>query len=225
MEEDREFVKKGEDGVVDGADSSIRFLALCRVMIGKILVTGKNATGFPHVTDGSYDSMYSPMLEEYKLLNENYVLPEFLVQYRFKGRVQGHGFPKKDELNAAPTSSNFSIDLSVPFIDTCIFDRKKENRACNTINAFPVTRNIATAKADSSRRSSREKARSSQGREDKGSSSLAWTSNEEWIRHRQNARRQMETVIHQVKELMRKSAALAAELRVPLYSDNASDGA
>ena len=55
----------------------------------QILVIGKNSKGFPHVTDGSYDSMYSPMQEEYKLLNDEYVLPEFLVQYRFKGRAMG----------------------------------------------------------------------------------------------------------------------------------------
>jgi len=57
LEEDREFVRGGQTGAVPGSDSDVRFLALCRVMIGKILVTGKNAKGFPPVTDESYDSM------------------------------------------------------------------------------------------------------------------------------------------------------------------------
>ena len=147
LEEDREFVKEGQEGAIPGTDSNIRFLALCRVMIGKINVIGKNSKGFPHVTDGSYDSMYSPMQEEYKLLNEEYILPEFLVQYRFKGRTQGKDWRGEAPVHGDGEGSNddiFNIDLSTSVIEGCKFDRKKEKRNCKHIGAFPVTRSIAT---------------------------------------------------------------------------------
>ena len=72
-----------QSATVDGTDSEIRFLALCRVMIGQIFVTSKVYQGFPDVNaDAQFDSMYSSVQEEYRLLNPAYVLPEFLVQYR-----------------------------------------------------------------------------------------------------------------------------------------------
>lgn len=120
--------KGGEGGgELEGLDSGVRFLALCRVMIGKILVTAKNSTGFPHVTDKSYDSMYSPAQEEYKLLNPGYVLPEFLVQYRFKG--------KEVDISAPP--SGFDIDLSTSVVQLTKFDHKKEAAGTN-LSQFPI---------------------------------------------------------------------------------------
>ena len=99
LEEDRPLVNAPVcEQDVEGNDSPVRFLALCRVMIGKILVTSKNSRAFPAVTDSSYDSMYSPVQEEYKLLKDNYVLPEFLVQYQFKGKLSSK--PKKAAVSA-----------------------------------------------------------------------------------------------------------------------------
>lgn len=229
LEEDREFVKKGQEGAIPGTDSSIRFLALCRVMIGKINVIGKNSKGFPHVTDGSYDSMYSPMQEEYKLLNEEYILPEFLVQYRFKGRAQG-----KDRGDEAPmngdggvggTDDIFNIDLSTSVIDGCKFDRKKEKRNCKHIDAFLVTRSIATRSGVRPTREGKEVEGGSGGQRvnNKGSGAIAWTSYEEWIRQRQNAAVQKEAVTLQVRDLIEKSTILARRNSVrPLFVEGSN---
>jgi len=100
LEEDREFISQSHNG--DNNSSNFRFLALCRVMIGKILVTSKNSNtkGFPPVQDDCYDSIYSPSQEEYKLLNENYVLPEFLVQYKFIPRSCGEEAEMENDAKA-----------------------------------------------------------------------------------------------------------------------------
>jgi hypothetical protein len=64
--------------------SQIRYLALCRVLIGKVFVTSKAYEGFPPVApDAALDSMYNPAQEEYLILNGAHVLPEFLVQYKY----------------------------------------------------------------------------------------------------------------------------------------------
>lgn len=106
-----------EDGRQGDAVSGLRFLALCRVMIGSMHVatapsptvtaqrkgTGSDggmsshdysssATGPleapfslppPPPGQAEFDSVYFPREEEYRLLNEAFVLPEFLVVHRF----------------------------------------------------------------------------------------------------------------------------------------------
>jgi len=61
LEEDRTLCNSpASDG--SESDSEIRFLALCRVMIGQIFVTSKAFEGFPDVAaDAEFDSMYSPV--------------------------------------------------------------------------------------------------------------------------------------------------------------------
>jgi hypothetical protein len=106
LEEDRELCNAA--ATVDGTDSEIRFLALCRVMIGQIFVTSKVYQGFPDVNaDAQFDSMYSSVQEEYRLLNPAYVLPEFLVQYRFAGRrtLTSNGPDAPDAAPAAPAAA------------------------------------------------------------------------------------------------------------------------
>ncbi len=67
----------------------MQYLALCRVLIGKIYLT---SNAFDKVDDreaekvAGFDSIYSSEVEEYKLLSNSYVLPEFLVVYRFRSK-------------------------------------------------------------------------------------------------------------------------------------------
>lgn len=111
-----------EDGRHRDAVSGLRFLALCRVMIGSMHVAVESsptvtarrkgtdgggggggmssceysspsaAPGPPSATfslpppppgQAEFDSVYFPREEEYRLLNEAFVLPEFLVVHRF----------------------------------------------------------------------------------------------------------------------------------------------
>ena len=107
LEEDRELCNAA--ATVDGTDSEIRFLALCRVMIGQIFVTSKVYQSFPDVNaDAQFDSMYSSVQEEYRLLNPSYVLPEFLVQYRFAGRrtLASNGPDAPETAPAAPAAAS-----------------------------------------------------------------------------------------------------------------------
>jgi hypothetical protein len=241
--------KGGEGGgELEGLDSGVRFLALCRVMIGKILVTAKNSTGFPHVTDKSYDSMYSPAQEEYKLLNPGYVLPEFLVQYRFKG--------KEVDISAPP--SGFDIDLSTNVVQLTKFDHKKEAAGTN-LSQFPIG---AGAGGDGMGGA---KSQTAEGSEGGGAISItrcvSWTSphrptlhlllsltpppppppthaarnkatsasyteNSTWVAQRQNSAQQKATVIDAVQQLFRTcnrsySAVKVSTLYQPRLADDA----
>ena len=62
----------------------IRYLILCRVVIGKVFVTSKEYRGFPSVgKNPAFDSMYNPLQEEYLVLRPVQVLPEFVIQYTY----------------------------------------------------------------------------------------------------------------------------------------------
>jgi len=77
-----------KEALGDG-DDDVRYLALCRVIIGKVFVTSKGYPGFPggtEFTSSSYDSMYNPGEEEYLVLRREHVLPEFFIQYRYSER-------------------------------------------------------------------------------------------------------------------------------------------
>lgn len=57
-------------------NSTIRFLALCRVLLGRVSV-GCNE-------DPQADTLFAPHTEEYVPRRAEHVLPEFLIAYRFK---------------------------------------------------------------------------------------------------------------------------------------------
>ncbi len=193
LEEDREFVRNGGGAdSLDGADSGVRFLALCRVMIGKIHVTGKNTKGFPHITDSSYDSMYSPTQEEYKLLNDSYVLPEFLVQYRFKGKVTLEGRPRGDD-----GSGVFDVDLSTPNIEGVKFaETKRGDEGFGVgVGGFGVRGGTAVGGG----------ARSVGG---VGVGSVSYIDEEVWLRCRQNAARQKQGVLGMVEAEIKRAKLL-----------------
>ena len=64
--------------------SDIRYLILCRVVIGKVFVTSKEYRGFPSIgKTPAFDSMYNPLQEEYLVLRPEQVLPEFVIQYTY----------------------------------------------------------------------------------------------------------------------------------------------
>ena len=163
--------------------------------------------------------MYSPMQEEYKLLNDEYVLPEFLVQYRFKGRAMGGDGRVGGEGSSAEERNQqakdiFNIDLSTPVIEGCKFDRKKEKRTCKQIDAFPVTRSIATTRSGArpSVEAGEGRGAAQDGSGGGDNNTIAWASHDEWQRQRQNAALQKENVIFQVKDLVDKSTKLARDL-------------
>ena len=71
-------------GAGGGQDDSIRYLVLCRVVVGKVFVTSKDYRGFPAVGSNlAFDSMFNPAQEEYLIIHPQNVLPEFLVQYKY----------------------------------------------------------------------------------------------------------------------------------------------
>jgi hypothetical protein len=103
------MIVTGAADVDERGDSDIRYLCLCRVLLGKILVSD-DAPGLAlkPVKEGGeaamvysargrkaaqlssglaqYDSIYSPALEEYVVMNPLHVLPEFLIQFKFVAR-------------------------------------------------------------------------------------------------------------------------------------------
>jgi hypothetical protein len=225
LEEDRDLVTgegkdEGDKHELEGVDSSVRFLALCRVMIGKILVTAKNSASFPPVTDKSYDSMYSPMQEEYKLLNSNHVLPEFLVQYRFKGK------DVKVESGGGSAGGVFDIDLARPDVVMPKFDHKRE--ATGDAVQFPMGR-VSTAPATADERGSRGGARDGGGVSGSGggggvnspdrrkkifASSASYTDSNTWVAQRQNAAKQKAQVIAHVEKLFRQCQQSVNEIKI-----------
>jgi len=114
------------EGLGDGVEpgSGTRFLALCRVMIGKIFVASKSQETSPFLAapDGQladFDSIYSPTREEYRLLNPTNVLPEFLVEYRFTEELPlPPGFESgQTRSNDAPgDEAKPTPDLTTPFL-------------------------------------------------------------------------------------------------------------
>ncbi|CAM9248460.1 unnamed protein product [Choristocarpus tenellus] len=100
-----------------GADSSIRILALCRVMIGNIFVSTESPvpvpgspTPLPPTPSGhdEFDSVYYPLKEEYSLLKDSHILPEFLVVYQYAAR-------DKREFAAVPPLSSSDGASAVGF--------------------------------------------------------------------------------------------------------------
>jgi hypothetical protein len=86
--------------------SQIRYLALCRVLIGKVFVTSKAYEGFPPVApDAALDSMYNPAQEEYLILNGAHVLPEFLVQYKYTTPEPGASSSTAAKAGTNPTTA------------------------------------------------------------------------------------------------------------------------
>eukprot|EP00942_MAST-04A_sp_MAST-4A-sp1_P009368 g9368.t1 len=79
----KERWEKSTDGGGPVSDE-IRYLILCRVVIGKVFVTSKEYRGFPTVgKNPAFDSMYNPLQEEYLVLRPVQVLPEFVIQYTY----------------------------------------------------------------------------------------------------------------------------------------------
>jgi hypothetical protein len=116
----------------DSGDKSetVKYLVLCRVIVGKCFVTSKEYHGFPYVDAScSYDSMYNPSQEEYLLLNGENVLPEFFIQFNYQKSPQGPSpVPVDDDGLGAAVSRGlirevvrqpdygFDVDLSRPDI-------------------------------------------------------------------------------------------------------------
>ena len=66
--------------------SGLRYLVLCRVLIDRMFVTSKHRNVFPDITDEilrSFDAVYCPSREEFRVLNAEHVLPEFIIQCRW----------------------------------------------------------------------------------------------------------------------------------------------
>jgi hypothetical protein len=83
----KERWEKSTDGGGPVTDE-IRYLILCRVVIGKVFVTSKEYRGFPTVgKNPAFDSMYNPLQEEYLVLRPVQVLPEFVIQYTYNNDV------------------------------------------------------------------------------------------------------------------------------------------
>lgn len=118
----------------DAHESSIRYLALCRVVVGKVFVAPKDADSFPPAPEGGYNAIYNPKLEEYLILNPRDVLPEFLVQYKYVndsrvGAVASDASGRNPPVSKAPPPSDdqpsappgrewiVATDLSVPTVE------------------------------------------------------------------------------------------------------------
>ena len=117
-----------------GPITTIRYLVLCRVAVGKVFVTSKEYKGFPAVgSDPAFDSMYNPLQEEYLVLRPEQVLPEFIIQYVFK-KLPSSTISAKlagtsdSSLSSSPSSSSLAgnaaaslplmpIDLSTPHLN------------------------------------------------------------------------------------------------------------
>lgn len=134
-----------EDGRHRDAVSGLRFLALCRVMIGSMHVAVESSptmTAHRKGTDGGggggglssheysspsaadgplsatfsppppppgqaeFDSVYFPREEEYRLLNEAFVLPEFLVVHRFVAAATPSGPGSRNSTGRGSPSSS-----------------------------------------------------------------------------------------------------------------------
>mmetsp|Transcript_15136 Transcript_15136/g.27887 ORF Transcript_15136/g.27887 Transcript_15136/m.27887 type:complete len:569 (+) Transcript_15136:61-1767(+) len=107
LEMDRNLMSDG-----DGSeDSPPQYVALCRVIVGECFLTSEDYRGFPSVAPrGKYDSIYSANQEEYLVLNDEFILPEFLVRFQYKGR-----FPDSEGIRDAPEDTvGISVDLTSP---------------------------------------------------------------------------------------------------------------
>jgi len=215
LEEDRDFVqgegRRGGEGGGLGGETNIRFLALCRVMIGKILVAKQPAEStkqeegeavmpapFPSGpgTDG-YDSLYSPAREEYKLLNERYVLPEFLVQYEFEERSDeeeewgvGDGEAGRE---AKERGSLFNINLNSTEINLPS-GALSEIGSKENVSAFPVGSDFGVDMQA-------QPAASGEGGEEQ---SRPTTKDELWLQKRKNAQRQKVIVTRGVENAFKE---------------------
>ena len=71
--------------------SGLRYLVLCRVLIDRMFVTSKHRNVFPDITDEmlrSFDAVYCPSREEFRVLNAAHVLPEFIIQCRWMSKTK-----------------------------------------------------------------------------------------------------------------------------------------
>ena len=89
-------------GSKDDGDA-LRFLALCRVLVGNVRVD--DSTVPPRGGGGDYDSLYSPVDEEYRPLKPDHVLPEFLLLYRLAPNGRRAAPPDDDGAAAAAASA------------------------------------------------------------------------------------------------------------------------
>uniref|UniRef100_A0A7S2W257 Uncharacterized protein n=1 Tax=Mucochytrium quahogii TaxID=96639 RepID=A0A7S2W257_9STRA len=99
----------------------VRTLALSRVIIGECFCTSNQYEGFPNIpTSGSstnkFDSMFSSGQDEYLMLNPNYVLPEFLIRYKFRSRFMTDA--PAESTGPATDTRAIEPDFSAPVIST-----------------------------------------------------------------------------------------------------------
>jgi len=68
----------------------LHYLVLCRVLINRIFVTSKQRRTFPEITDEmsrSFDTIYCPSRDEFRVLDSAHVLPEFIIQCRWNNNI------------------------------------------------------------------------------------------------------------------------------------------
>ena len=103
------MITNGTQDIDERGDSTIRYLCLCRVLLGKTLVSDSAPIHSLSTKEGrslssargeqndvllssglaQYDSVYSPASEEYVVMNPTHVLPEFLIQFKFIAGADG----------------------------------------------------------------------------------------------------------------------------------------
>jgi len=135
------------------------------------------------------------MQEEYKLLNSNNVLPEFLVQYRFKGKDVAVG-------GAEEAAGGYDIDLSRGEVHLPKFDHKRE--AKGDMGQFPMGRVTTAGPAEAGRR----------GAEGNKATSASYTDNNEWATQRENSAKQKAMVIAQTEKLFKQCQQSFNEIKI-----------
>lgn len=103
----------------DAYCSDARYLVLCRVVVGNIWM-GDSECPVSELRKGGFDSVYSPLREEYHILNEACVLPEFILAIRY---ISG----KKVMDGASLTEAIDAQRVEVETLCT-MFDRWQERR-------------------------------------------------------------------------------------------------
>ena len=129
--------QESSDGSAQLPGGGVRFLALCRVLVGRVHVSASPtedqtlpSTEGSTSDHGALDTLYSPFSEEYHLLTPSYVLPEFLIQFRFteksnleatrpgdssdRSRMNGSGISDGKDMNMASEASKAAPYLELP---------------------------------------------------------------------------------------------------------------
>ena len=127
--------------------SKLRYLVLCRVLMGKIYVTNEKLNWHPNKilhkafndpkdiekwkklleqAEGC-DCIYSSANEEYFVINPNYVLPEFLVVYRLKGMTEEKWAKRIELIN----NKDIKLKTNTSFIDDDNQNVKDHNKIMN----------------------------------------------------------------------------------------------